>query len=229
MALEGLIILIIVGAIAGWLAGQIVKGMGFGLIGNIVVGIVGAFVGTWLLGMIGVHIGGGPEVYHDFDYPNAGVYGTRYFGHWLRYNADAATRAATMARDFLAEKLANEAGHQLRPSIWIGIIIGSTMGEIIPWLWGDGVLPYSSVIMSGVGAVAELRIGQQNHGVRAGFEAISRTLTCPHPNPRFRPLLLKELEFKSADRSREAGGPRPTARCALGRQSVLHGRPWTAD
>ena len=48
-----------------------------------------------------------PEVYHDFDYPNAGVYGTRYFGHWLRYNADAATRAATMARDFLAEKLAN--------------------------------------------------------------------------------------------------------------------------
>jgi uncharacterized membrane protein YeaQ/YmgE (transglycosylase-associated protein family) len=39
MALESLIVLIIVGAIAGWLAGQIVKGMGFGLIGNIVVGI----------------------------------------------------------------------------------------------------------------------------------------------------------------------------------------------
>lgn len=48
-----------------------------------------------------------PEVYHDFDYPNAGVYGTRYFGHWLRYNADAAVRAAAMARDFLAKELAN--------------------------------------------------------------------------------------------------------------------------
>ena len=59
MALEALIILIVVGAIAGWLAGQIVKGMGFGLIGNIVVGIVGAFIGTWLLGFLGISIGGG--------------------------------------------------------------------------------------------------------------------------------------------------------------------------
>ena len=59
MALEALIVLVIVGAIAGWLAGQIVKGMGFGLIGNIVVGIVGAFVGTWLLGFLGISIGGG--------------------------------------------------------------------------------------------------------------------------------------------------------------------------
>ena len=50
MDLQGLIILLIIGAIAGWLAGMIVKGMGFGLIGNIIVGIVGAFIGTWLLG-----------------------------------------------------------------------------------------------------------------------------------------------------------------------------------
>jgi predicted MFS family arabinose efflux permease len=47
----------------------------------------------------------------------------------------------------------------MRSSIWIGIIIGSTIGGMIPWLWGDGVLPYSSVIMSGVGAVAGLWIG----------------------------------------------------------------------
>ncbi|MGB6415893.1 MAG: GlsB/YeaQ/YmgE family stress response membrane protein [Pseudolabrys sp.] len=59
MSLEALIVLIIVGAIAGWLAGIIVKGMGFGLIGNIIVGIVGAFIGSWLLGYLGVHIGGG--------------------------------------------------------------------------------------------------------------------------------------------------------------------------
>lgn len=46
---QALIILLIVGAIAGFLAGLIVKGYGFGLVGNIVVGIVGAFVGKWLL------------------------------------------------------------------------------------------------------------------------------------------------------------------------------------
>jgi uncharacterized membrane protein YeaQ/YmgE (transglycosylase-associated protein family) len=51
--LESLIILLIIGAIAGWLAGLIVKGYGFGLIGNIVVGIVGAFIGNWLLPQLG--------------------------------------------------------------------------------------------------------------------------------------------------------------------------------
>ena len=47
----------------------------------------------------------------------------------------------------------------MRSSIWIGIIIGSTIGGMIPWLWGGGMLSYSSVIMSGVGAVAGLWIG----------------------------------------------------------------------
>ena len=59
MALEAIIIILIVGAVAGWLAGQIVRGMGFGLIGNIVVGIVGALVAGWLLPRIGIAIGGG--------------------------------------------------------------------------------------------------------------------------------------------------------------------------
>jgi uncharacterized membrane protein YeaQ/YmgE (transglycosylase-associated protein family) len=59
MALESLIILLVVGAIAGWLAGIIVKGYGFGLIGNIVVGIVGAVVAGWLLPRLGIAIGGG--------------------------------------------------------------------------------------------------------------------------------------------------------------------------
>ena len=45
---ESLIAWLIVGAIAGWLAGLIVKGYGFGLLGNIVVGIVGAFIAGWL-------------------------------------------------------------------------------------------------------------------------------------------------------------------------------------
>jgi uncharacterized membrane protein YeaQ/YmgE (transglycosylase-associated protein family) len=54
-----LIIWLVIGAIAGWLAGQIVTGGGFGLVGDIVVGIVGAIVGGWLLPRIGIFIGGG--------------------------------------------------------------------------------------------------------------------------------------------------------------------------
>ena len=46
--IESLIVWLIIGAIAGWLAGLIVKGFGFGLIGNIVVGIVGAVIAGWL-------------------------------------------------------------------------------------------------------------------------------------------------------------------------------------
>jgi len=50
----GLIAVLCVGAIAGWLAGQILKGKGFGLVGNIVVGIVGAFVGDFIFGFFGI-------------------------------------------------------------------------------------------------------------------------------------------------------------------------------
>ncbi|MDB5598430.1 MAG: transglycosylase [Xanthobacteraceae bacterium] len=59
MALETLLIWLVVGAVAGWLAGLIVRGFGFGLVGNIVVGIVGAFIAGWLLPRLGVHIGAG--------------------------------------------------------------------------------------------------------------------------------------------------------------------------
>ena len=58
MPVETLLIWLVVGAVAGWLAGVIVKGGGFGLIGDIVVGIIGAFVGGWLLPKLGVHLGG---------------------------------------------------------------------------------------------------------------------------------------------------------------------------
>lgn len=59
MSLEAIIIILIVGAVAGWLAGLIVRGMGFGLLGNIVVGIVGAFIAGWLLPAIGISLGSG--------------------------------------------------------------------------------------------------------------------------------------------------------------------------
>ena len=59
MALEAILIILVIGAVAGWVAGQIVRGMGFGLLGNIVVGIVGAFIAGWLLPRVGIAIGGG--------------------------------------------------------------------------------------------------------------------------------------------------------------------------
>jgi uncharacterized membrane protein YeaQ/YmgE (transglycosylase-associated protein family) len=59
MSVEGIIVWLIIGAIAGWLAGMLVKGGGFGLIGDIVVGIVGAVIGGWLAGALGISIGSG--------------------------------------------------------------------------------------------------------------------------------------------------------------------------
>lgn len=57
MSGETLLIWLLVGAVAGWLAGTLVKGGGFGLIGDILVGIVGAFIGGWLLPKLGVNLG----------------------------------------------------------------------------------------------------------------------------------------------------------------------------
>ena len=58
MGIESLLVFLIVGAIAGWLAGLIVRGAGFGLIGNIVIGIIGTLVASWLLPQLGVSLGG---------------------------------------------------------------------------------------------------------------------------------------------------------------------------
>jgi uncharacterized membrane protein YeaQ/YmgE (transglycosylase-associated protein family) len=59
MDLTSLIVIIIIGAIAGWIAGQVVRGGGFGLVGDIVVGIIGALVAGWLFPRIGLSLGGG--------------------------------------------------------------------------------------------------------------------------------------------------------------------------
>ena len=56
---HGIIAWLIIGVVAGWLAGLIVRGQGFGLIGDIVLGIIGAFIGGWLAGVLGLHIGSG--------------------------------------------------------------------------------------------------------------------------------------------------------------------------
>lgn len=54
-----LILFLIIGAVAGWIAGKLLRGGGFGLIGNLVVGIVGAVIGGHLFSYLGVSVGGG--------------------------------------------------------------------------------------------------------------------------------------------------------------------------
>jgi uncharacterized membrane protein YeaQ/YmgE (transglycosylase-associated protein family) len=59
MSGESLLVILLVGLVAGWLAGRIVEGGGFGLIGDIAVGIVGALIGSWLMPRLGIHIASG--------------------------------------------------------------------------------------------------------------------------------------------------------------------------
>jgi uncharacterized membrane protein YeaQ/YmgE (transglycosylase-associated protein family) len=56
---ESLLVILFVGIVAGWLAGQLMRGYGFGLIGDLLIGILGAFVGDWLLPRLGIHLGAG--------------------------------------------------------------------------------------------------------------------------------------------------------------------------
>ncbi len=57
--MEALLISLLIGGVAGWFAGVIMKGFGFGLIGNILVGIVGGVIGGYVLGMTGMSLGSG--------------------------------------------------------------------------------------------------------------------------------------------------------------------------
>jgi uncharacterized membrane protein YeaQ/YmgE (transglycosylase-associated protein family) len=54
MGTQSLIVFLIIGVVAGFLAGKIMKGGGFGLLGDLVVGVIGAFLGGWLFGMLGL-------------------------------------------------------------------------------------------------------------------------------------------------------------------------------
>jgi uncharacterized membrane protein YeaQ/YmgE (transglycosylase-associated protein family) len=56
---ESLLVIILVGLIAGWLAGQVMRGSGFGLIGDLIVGLLGALIGDWLLPRLNIHLGVG--------------------------------------------------------------------------------------------------------------------------------------------------------------------------
>jgi len=61
MDAHSLLAWLLIGIVAGWLAGVVVKGGGFGLIGDVVVGILGAFIGGWLAGVLHFHINVGPS------------------------------------------------------------------------------------------------------------------------------------------------------------------------
>ena len=58
MTITDLIIFLVIGAVAGWLAGVIMKGGGFGLVGDIIVGVIGSLIGGWLFGLLGIAAGG---------------------------------------------------------------------------------------------------------------------------------------------------------------------------
>ncbi len=58
MDLTSMIIFLAIGALAGWLAGKLMRGGGFGLLGNMVIGVLGSFIGGYLFGMLGIAFGG---------------------------------------------------------------------------------------------------------------------------------------------------------------------------
>ena len=58
MNFEHLIIFLIIGTVAGFLAGKIMKGSGYGLIGDLICGVIGSFIGTWVFGLLGISSGG---------------------------------------------------------------------------------------------------------------------------------------------------------------------------
>jgi uncharacterized membrane protein YeaQ/YmgE (transglycosylase-associated protein family) len=58
MGLTSLIWFLLIGLIAGWLAGQVMRGGGYGIIGDMIVGVIGAFLGGWLFRVLGISAGG---------------------------------------------------------------------------------------------------------------------------------------------------------------------------
>ena len=58
MGLQSLVLFLVIGLVAGWLASRIMRGGGFGLVGDLIVGVIGAFLGGWLFNLLGISLGG---------------------------------------------------------------------------------------------------------------------------------------------------------------------------
>ncbi len=54
MSTEHLVLFLVIGVVAGYLAGKIMKGAGFGLVGDLVIGVIGSFIGVWIFGLLGI-------------------------------------------------------------------------------------------------------------------------------------------------------------------------------
>jgi uncharacterized membrane protein YeaQ/YmgE (transglycosylase-associated protein family) len=58
MSTEHLLLFLVIGVLAGFLAGKIMKGSGYGLVGDLIVGVIGSFIGVWVFGLFGIVVGG---------------------------------------------------------------------------------------------------------------------------------------------------------------------------
>jgi len=54
MSTEHLLLFLVIGVVAGFLAGKIMKGAGYGLVGDLIVGVIGSFIGVWVFGLLGI-------------------------------------------------------------------------------------------------------------------------------------------------------------------------------
>ena len=59
MSTQSILVILVVGLIAGWLAGKIVRGTGYGFVADLCLGIIGALIGNWLFPQLGIHLGAG--------------------------------------------------------------------------------------------------------------------------------------------------------------------------
>jgi len=58
MNLQSIVLFLLIGLVAGWLAGRIMRGGGFGIVGDLIVGVIGALLGGWLFSLLGISLGG---------------------------------------------------------------------------------------------------------------------------------------------------------------------------
>ena len=73
MSGDSLLVILVVGVVAGWLAGQILRGTGFGLVADLCIGIIGAFIGNWLLPRLGVHLNLGSHLVNEIGIATIGA------------------------------------------------------------------------------------------------------------------------------------------------------------
>jgi uncharacterized membrane protein YeaQ/YmgE (transglycosylase-associated protein family) len=58
MSTEHLLLFLVIGVVAGFLAGKIIRGAGYGLVADLIIGVIGSFIGGWVFGLVGITAGG---------------------------------------------------------------------------------------------------------------------------------------------------------------------------